>query len=76
MTKLLDQAVEAVHRLPPGDQDEIARALLLLAGSDASEPLPLSADEREAVRRSRAAAARGEFASDSQVHAVWAKRGL
>ena len=49
MTKLLDQAVEAVRRLPPGDQDEIARALLLLAGSDASEPLPLSADEREAV---------------------------
>ena len=31
MTKLLDQALEAVRRLPSDDQDEIARAMLHLA---------------------------------------------
>jgi hypothetical protein len=32
MTKLLDKALEAVRRLPPDTQDEIARAMLTLAG--------------------------------------------
>ncbi len=76
MTKLLDRAMEAVRRLPPGDQDEIARALLELAGSDAGVPIPLSPEERAAVARSRAAAARGELATDEQVRTVWVKRGL
>lgn len=76
MTKLLDQAVEAVRRLSPRDQDEIARAMMQLAGADSDIPVPLSADERDAIARSKAAAARGEFASDEQVRAVWAKRGL
>jgi hypothetical protein len=34
MTKLLDQALEAVRLLPPTDQDEIARVIIQLAGSD------------------------------------------
>ena len=34
MTKLLDEAVEAVRRLPSDDQDDIARAIMQLAGSD------------------------------------------
>jgi hypothetical protein len=76
MTKLLDQALEAVRRLPPDDQDDIARAILQLAGADADGPVPLTSEEREALARSKAAAARGEFASDEQVQAVWAKRGL
>jgi hypothetical protein len=37
---------------------------------------PLSAEEREAIARSQAAAKRGEFASDDDVRAVWAKYGL
>jgi hypothetical protein len=36
----------------------------------------LTAEEREAIARSKAAAARGEFASDEQVRDVWAKRSL
>jgi hypothetical protein len=36
----------------------------------------LSIDEREAVAASKAAAARGEFATEEQVRAVWAKHGL
>jgi hypothetical protein len=76
MTKLLDQAVAAVRRLPSGDQDEIARAIMQLAGSDFPAPVVLSSGEREAIARSKAAAARGEFATDEQVQDVWAKHGL
>lgn len=75
MTKLFDQAVEAVRGLPSDVQDDIARILLQLAGSD-TEPLPLSAEERAAIARSKAAAERGEFATDEQVRATWAKHGL
>jgi hypothetical protein len=37
MTKLLEKALEAVRRLPPRSQDEIAQAMLTLAG-DEGEP--------------------------------------
>lgn len=76
MTKLLDEAVEAVRRLPSADQDDIARAIMRLAGADLAAPVVLSADERQAIARSKAAAERGEFATDEQVRAVWAKHGL
>jgi hypothetical protein len=73
MSKLLDQAVDAVRRLPPDEQDAIARVIRRLAGVDDAEPVPLSTEERTAIERSKSAAARGEFASDEQVKAVWAK---
>src|SRR5882672_5593455 len=34
MTKLLERALEAVRQLPPDSQDEIARAMLNLAGNE------------------------------------------
>jgi hypothetical protein len=76
MTKLLDEAVEVVRRLPSNDQDDIARAIMQLAGSELAAPVILSPEEREAIARSKAAAGRGEFATDEQVQAVWAKHGL
>jgi hypothetical protein len=76
MTKLLDEAMEAVRRLPSDDQDDIARAIMQLAGADHLAPVILSPEEREVVARSKAAADRGEFATDEQVRAVWAKHGL
>jgi hypothetical protein len=76
MTKLLDEAIEAVRRLPPHDQDDIARVIFQLAGTDFVEPVPLSPEEREAIDRSMAAAARGEFATDEEIRAIWAKYGL
>ena len=73
MTKLLAKALEAVRQLPAGEQDEIARTILALVGSeDEGEPVPLTADERAAIARSKAEGARGEFASDEDVRAVWA----
>jgi hypothetical protein len=76
MTKLLDQAVEVARNLPPTTQDDIARVVLRLAGADNEPPVALTADEQAAIAASKAAAARGEFASDEQARAVWAKHGL
>jgi hypothetical protein len=76
MTKLLDQALEAARRLPADAQDDIARVVLRLAGAEDEPPVPLTPEEQAAVAASRAAATRGEFATDEQVRAVWAKHGL
>ena len=76
MTKLLDDALAAVRNLPPASQDEIARAMLRLTGTDDEPPVALSADERAAIAASKAAASQGEFATDEQVRATWAKHGL
>jgi hypothetical protein len=75
MTQLLEKAVEAARSLPAVLQDEIARTILLLAEEE-SEPVALTAGERAAIAASKAAAARGEFATDEEVQAVWAKYGL
>lgn len=75
MTALLDQALELARSLPADEQDDIARLVMQLAGRD-DVAASLSNDERSAIDRSKAAAARGEFATDEQVRAVWAKHGL
>jgi hypothetical protein len=76
MTKLLDQAVEAARGLPPDAQDDIAHVVLRLTGADDEPPVLLTPDEQAAITASKAAAARGEFATEEQVRAVWAKHGL
>jgi hypothetical protein len=75
MTKLLEQALEAARGLPADLQDDIARVVLRLAGNE-EPPLILSAEERAALDRSMAAAARGEFATAEEVKTVWDKHGL
>jgi hypothetical protein len=76
MTKLLEQAVETVRGLPPEIQDELARILLQFAGED--QPLlQLSPEEEASLDESLAQAdSGGEFATDEQVRAIWAKRNL
>jgi hypothetical protein len=76
MTKLLEQALEAARRLPAAAQDDIARLILQLASADDDEPVPLTSEEQAAIAKSKAAAARDEFATDEQVRATWAKHGL
>jgi hypothetical protein len=75
MTKLLKQAFEHASLLDAASQDTVARAVLCLTGAEI-EIVTLSPDERAATERSLAAAARGEFVSDADVAAVWAKHGL
>ena len=75
MTKLLDRAVEAARVLPPDIQDALARMLLQFAGED-QPPLQLTAEEEASFEEYLAQADRGEFATDEQMRAIWAKHGL
>ena len=70
MTKLLQQALEAVQKLPSDNQDEIARAMLRLAGRD-GEPEIIDPAHLPAVLEGLAQAKRGQFASDQAVEAVF-----
>jgi len=76
MTKLLEQAVEIARKLPTDAQDDIARVILQLAGTNDAPSVTLSSEERVAIAASKEAGSRGEFATDEQVRAVWAKHGL
>ena len=76
MTKLLEQAVETVRGLPPEMQDDLARMLLQLAAGEDQPVVQLSAEEGASFDESLAQADRGEFATDEQVRAIWAKHGL
>ena len=70
MTKLLEQAIEAVRRLPADSQDDIARTILHLAGSEVEaesvDPVRLAS-----VLEGFAQAKRREFAADDEVEAAF-----
>jgi hypothetical protein len=70
MSKLLDQTVATVRSLPTTTQDEIARAMLSLAGDDA-EPELVDASYLPAVLEGLAQARRGERATPQQVEAAF-----
>jgi hypothetical protein len=70
MTKLLDQALEAVRRLPPDSQDEIAKAMLVLSEGDA-EPEAIDSAHLSAVLEGLAQAKRGEFATETELEAIF-----
>ena len=75
MTRLLEQAIETVSTLPDDTQDELARILLQLAGVK-QPPYELTPEEEADLDASLAEAERGEFATDEEVRAMWAKHGL
>jgi hypothetical protein len=66
MTKLLEKALEAVRRLPPDSQDEIALAMLTLSGIQ-GEPEQIDAEHLPAVLEGLAQAKRRQFATDAEV---------
>jgi hypothetical protein len=70
MMKLMEKAVEIVRRLPPESQDEIAHAMLSLAGSEA-EPEAIEPAHLPDVLESLAQAKRREFATDAEVEAAF-----
>ena len=75
MTELLNRAISRAQDISPEMQDEIARIVLAFAG-DEQKVFELTPADEEAVLRSRDAAAKGDFASDEERQAVWAKFGL
>jgi hypothetical protein len=70
MTKLLEKALEAVRQLPPDTQDEIAQAMLSLAG-DEGEPEEIHPAQLAEVLESLAQAKRRQFATDTEVEAAF-----
>jgi hypothetical protein len=70
MTKLLEKALEAARRLSSDGQDEIARAMLTLAG-DEGEPEPIDPAHLPHVLQSLAQAQRRQFATDAEVEAAF-----
>jgi hypothetical protein len=70
MTKLLEKAIEAVRRLSPDSQDDIARAMLSLAGRD-EEPEPIDPTHLPDVLESLAQARRRHFATDEEIEAAF-----
>lgn len=73
MTKLLEQAIEEVRKLPEPEQDEAAELLFALA-EKAKGPYRLSEEELAAVENGLAAADRGEFATDEEMDALFKRR--
>jgi predicted transcriptional regulator len=76
MTKLLDMAIEAASQLSPEEQDELARTILEIVHGGEDEVYVLSEEENAAIDRSLAYADRGEFASEEEVAALFAKYKL
>ena len=71
MTKLLEEALETVRRLPPENQDEIARAMLALAAGEDGMPERIDPAHLPDVLESLAQARRREFATDAEVEAAF-----
>ena len=73
MTRLLEKALEVARDFSPEKQDEIAWGIFAMADEDENQVYILSDDDKAAVERGRAAAERGEFATDEEMEALWAK---
>ncbi|MFC6791178.1 hypothetical protein ACFQE0_17090 [Methylobacterium komagatae] len=75
MTELLERAIARVRALPDAMQDDAARMLLRYAGEEESF-YQLTPEEEADLIESDAEVARGEFATEEEVRAVWTKYGL
>jgi predicted transcriptional regulator len=74
MTKLLEQALERLRKLPEADQDEAADFLFnFMASSD--EPEELDDDTRAAIEEGLAQVERGEVVSEEEMAEFFRRRG-
>jgi hypothetical protein len=75
MTMLLEQAIAKVRALPEAEQDAVAAMLLSLAEADSLAAMELDDETRAALRESLVQARHGDFASDSDIEALWRRFG-
>jgi predicted transcriptional regulator len=73
MTKLMEKAISRLRRLPKERQDELAEAILDLADE---ANYTLTAAQVAEVTAAIQEAERGEFATESELAALWKKFGL
>lgn len=76
MTFLMEEAIKSLRQDVPAErQDEVARLIMQLTGRGSATYI-LTPDEVAELDVSEAAASRGDFASDDEIGAIWAKHGL
>jgi predicted transcriptional regulator len=75
MTKLLEQVIEQLRKLPEAEQDEAAELLVNLIARG-NEPIELDADTRNAVEEGLAQVERGEVVSQEQMEAFFRRLGV
>ena len=75
MTELLEHAVEVLRNLSPDMQDSLARMVLQIVGEE-QPAIRLSPEEEASFDESLSQEERGEFATDEEVEAIWAKHSL
>ena len=76
ITKRLEQAVAAARAMTADQQDLMALEMLERVQSLTVPAAQLTAEERAELEAELAAARRGEFASDSEVTAMYARHGV
>jgi hypothetical protein len=74
MTKTLEEALARVREWPERRQEDAARLLLAMDAQNAQRA-PLTPEQIERVTASKALADAGEFATDDDVAAFFAKHG-
>jgi hypothetical protein len=72
----MQQALEAVSNVSAEQQDLLAVELMERLRLLEQPPARLSPEEQTELEAALAAAQRGEFASDAEVEAMYAKHGL
>jgi hypothetical protein len=75
ISKRLEKAVEVARTWPP-DRQEAAAEVLEHMNQLATTPYKLSDEERADLEQALAEARRGEFASDAEVAAMFARHSL
>ncbi len=75
MTKLLDEAIEKLRKLPGAVQDDAAQMLFSLAAMQ-NGLVELDEETLAAVRKGLEQARRGEFVSDEDMQAFFERHGV
>lgn len=75
MTDLMLEAIDALSGLPDDQQDDVARAVLRLAGRRETV-YALTAEEEADLDAADREVARGDIATDEHMKAIWTKYGL
>lgn len=75
MTDLMLEAIDALRGLPDDQQDDVARAVLRLAGRRETVYV-LTAEEEADLDAADREVARGDIATDEHMKAIWTKYGL
>ena len=75
MSTTYEEALQAAGSLTGSEQRALA-VELLLRQDDGAPPLHVPDKVRDKILRSKEEASRGEFLSDDEIRAIWAKHGL